>query len=217
MRALFLNHRSFDDAGVVGQVASELGYSVEPRFREDLEAPLDLRGVQLLISLGSWLNPIEDLRVPYIQYELETIRQARQSGCLVLGVCFGAQLLAHTLGGRIFKLSALQFGYQRVDFAEPGLAPTSHFFWNNYGFDAPLNSDVLARGDESCWAFQHGGMLGVQFHTDATAELLESWIHEPRNAVDDFDADRMSILADARTYSRDVRQSCTELMGRLLQ
>jgi len=61
--------------------------------------PTTLDDVQGLLILGGPMNVTEIAQLPWMQREAELIRIAHGAGLPVIGVCLGAQLIAHALGG----------------------------------------------------------------------------------------------------------------------
>jgi GMP synthase-like glutamine amidotransferase len=212
-----LNHRGYRDAGFLVAALVAHGLSVRWFPREDLPGTsVDLRHTDVVVSLGSLHDPVRDLRVDYVRREIELLREARRQGRYVVGVCFGAQLLAGLAGGRVHRLPAATVGYRRVVFEPADLTSTEHFFWNAFGFTAPHGARVIASGPASCWAYVHDRTLAVQFHVDASASLLDRWTRESGAEFEEFGLDRCTLLSAARRHDPGVARSCGELVSALL-
>jgi GMP synthase (glutamine-hydrolysing) len=98
----------------------------------------------------------------------------------VLGICYGMQLLARTLGGRVARAESREYGPAQVELVGPDtplLAPLrskrSRFqVWMSHGdrIEAvPPGSDVLARSENSPVAAmgdRERGYYGLQFHPE---------------------------------------------------
>jgi len=104
----------------------------------------------------------------------------------LLGICLGAQLLAHALGGTVNPNRDGEKGLKRVQLTLAG--GRDPLFWDiPYGFDAyqwhddslspPLGAVVLATGEPCRYqAFRVGRRAyGVQFHPEATGEIARRW------------------------------------------
>lgn len=94
----------------------------------------------------------------------------------VLGICYGMQLLAHTLGGRVVPASVREYGHAVItlsDASNPLLRglPTSMPVWMSHGdhvAELPRGFRSIAQSDSSPVAVMADaeGHLGIQFHPE---------------------------------------------------
>ncbi|MGB9870372.1 MAG: glutamine-hydrolyzing GMP synthase [Anaerolineae bacterium] len=111
----------------------------------------------------------------------------RESGLPVLGICYGMQLLAHALGGRVGRAPQREYGPAQVELIHPHalLAPLTENpqVWMSHGDrveELPPGFVVLARSPNSPVAAMgdpERHLYGVQFHpevvhTPAGREIL---------------------------------------------
>jgi GMP synthase (glutamine-hydrolysing) len=114
-----------------------------------------------------------------------------ESGAPVLGICYGMQLLAHELGGKVAPESRREYGpatIQAVDDQGPlfGGLPRSLPVWMSHGdriTELPPGFKVLASSENSpIAAMTNGnGYYGIQFHpevvhTPAGKEVLRNFL-----------------------------------------
>jgi GMP synthase (glutamine-hydrolysing) len=107
-----------------------------------------------------------------LEAEAELLRAAVASDVPVVGVCLGAQLLAHALGGRVMRRPRRLVAWTALagEFEGHGL------HWNEDGFEPPPGAvEVLERPDGFCEAFRVGRALGVQFHPEVDEAALAGW------------------------------------------
>lgn len=137
------------------------------------------------MHLGGDLSRAASLRT-----EMRLIEQALAQDKPVLGICLGAQLLAHVLGAPVTRHSVSEIGWHQLHTTDAGredavLAPlgtsTPVFQWHCYTFAIPRSAQHLARtaGCEN-QAFRYGkAAYGFQFHLEVDAALIGRWLATP--------------------------------------
>ncbi len=165
-----------------------LGPEVEVRLcdaRCETPAPAWLDGCTGLVLTGSPHSVYEPL--PWIAPLEELLRDAVLSRRMpTLGVCFGHQLLAQALGGRVIRNprgremgTIMVQRHDDVAVLLDGLG--SRFAAQATHRDTvvapPRDAVVHAYSDrDDCQAFSVGTAFGVQFHPEVTAPILRSYI-----------------------------------------
>jgi GMP synthase (glutamine-hydrolysing) len=113
-------------------------------------------------------------------------------GVPVLGICYGMQLLAHNLGGRVAPAAKSEYGPAVVELAGPDnplfnrLESRNIKVWMSHGDrieTLPAGFDALARSANSpvsAMGYLARGLYGLQFHpevvhTDGGLEILRSF------------------------------------------
>ena len=80
--------------------------------------------------------------------------------------------------------------------------------WHSYEALPPQGAALLARSAGSLQAFRIGEAWGVQFHPEVTAEIVEGWIEESREAGDakpgEVFADLSPRLEPWMAYGREL-------------
>jgi len=99
-----------------------------------------------------------------------------KSGLPILGICYGMQLLAHQLGGRVAPSAKREYGPATVRRGADGAAifhdlPESFSVWMSHGdkiTDLPDGFSVVATSDNSDVAamVDEHGRVGIQFHPE---------------------------------------------------
>ena len=137
------------------------------------QPPPDPREFAFVVSLGSENSAGET--DGWVPEEIAALRTAVDADVPVLGLCFGGQALSVALGGGIEVLETPEIGWVPVESFDP-LVPRGH--WLQYHFDLmhlPPGAQALARSPAGLAAFRHGRHLGLQFHPEADADLVDLW------------------------------------------
>lgn len=189
-RVLVVQHVPHSSLGVYGDVLGERGdEEVWVRCHEGDPLPSGPDGFDGVISLGSDRS-VYDTGEWWLEPELRLLREAVDVGTPVWGICFGAQLLAAALGGRVFQGPRPEVGILPLRLTEDaaddpvfGSLPPEvpMFHWHGDSFEAPAGARLVAGSDAyPNQAFRAGALAyGVQFHAEATAELVRGWLALP--------------------------------------
>jgi GMP synthase (glutamine-hydrolysing) len=149
------------------------------------------------------VGDIGDPRYPFLAREAAAIAERLRARRPVLGICLGAQLIAHAAGARVYANATtaadgtigpvLEVGWGPVRFhdrdGEPALSglreeePVLH--WHGDTFDLPAGAVHLA-STPRCrhQAFRIGQhAYGVQFHPEVEAATVPVWVQEDQAYV----------------------------------
>ncbi len=185
---LIFRHAAADSMGTLDAIFRRAGvvFSYVDVFDHAVRAfdPGQLAG---LVVLGGSMNVDQVDKYPFLTGELRWIRQAVDCGLPVMGICLGAQLMAHCLGAPVHHNPIKEIGWYPLqltpaaagDLLFQGVAtPQTVFHWHGDTFDLPAGAELLARG-ETCanQAFRVGANAwGVQFHPEVTTAIIDDWL-----------------------------------------
>ena len=121
------------------------------------------------------------------------IRNAMDAELPLFGVCFGHQLMAHALGGRVDYLpGGREIGTQAIGKLDAGIGdpladrlPTSfraHTTHEQSVLEVPAGAVVLARSARDPHQLLRYGphALSTQFHPEFSADVMRAYIHRKR-------------------------------------
>jgi len=158
-------------------------------------------------------SSVNDDSVPGLVRERDCVRAAVEAGTPVLGICFGAQLLAQALGGSVSRLDEPEVGWKVLETSDEDLVnPGPWLLWHEDHVQVPPGAQVLARSDVCLAAFSAGPHLGVQFHPEVSPELLLAWIEQQRTS-ESADPEALQRLA---TGIEEHAQASSRAAARLL-
>jgi len=141
-----------------------------------------------LVVMGGPQDANDDERYPGLAAERRILAEAVSAEVPVLGVCLGMQLLAVALGARLHLRHGQEIGFAPVELTERGaidplLAPfasersATFLHWHSDAVELPSGAELLASTRPTpVQAFRIGSAVGTQFHPEADAALLESWL-----------------------------------------
>ena len=205
--ALILQHGADGPPGVLGSWLADRGIQAHVvDLKEDARAAPDPAGYAFVASLGSECS-IND-GAPWIGAEQRAVRRAIERDVPVLGLCFGGQSLAVALGGEVSRLPEPEIGWLEVETDDPAIVPAGPWLqYHEERFSVPPGGVELARRPTGPQAFRHGRHLGLQFHPEATAEIVAMWIDsDPR--LESWGIDRVAFRADgAELEARAAEQA----------
>ena len=178
MRAVVLGNRDGLDSGFVGNHLRERGFRFEEAHREHPGEWPDLSGVDLVLTLGSEWNVYRPETAALVAAEAAYVRDVVARRVPLLAICFGAQVLAHALGGTVSRTAEPEIGWYEPAL-EPGAPPAAAgpwMEWHDDVFTVPEGFDVLATTPTGPQLIAGRRAVGTQFHPEATETMVRDWI-----------------------------------------
>jgi GMP synthase (glutamine-hydrolysing) len=225
MEILVLQHIACEPPGVYEDVLRERGAGLR-RVEVDEGEPLpSWRDFDAVVAMGGPMSATDDEALPWLREEKALIADAVRAGTPYWGVCLGVQLLAASLGARVYQGPSPEVGLLAVELTEEGVAdpvfaslprsfPTLQ--WHGDTFDLPPGAVRLAGSPPyPNQAFRFGRAYGVQFHLEVSQDMAREWA-----AVPEYDASLRRVLGDdgAAELLRTLDERSPELLalGRVL-
>ena len=171
----------------------------------------------MIVSLGSDASAFERLG-PMARAQLGLLRDAGDADVPVLGICFGAQMLARALGGRALSSRQPEIGWLEVRTDEPSLvAPGPWLLWHFDTFELPPGARLIADSPAGPQAYTVGRSLGLQFHPEVTPEIAASWLASARERLVSLGVDPDALLDRTRELAGASRAAAWQLFDRYLE
>jgi GMP synthase (glutamine-hydrolysing) len=190
MRVLVLQHIACEPPGEYETVLRERGASLH-RVELDEGEPLPPFGdYDAIVAMGGPMSVNDDAELPWLTHEKRAIGEAVRAGIPYFGACLGVQLLAASLGARVYAGPEPEVGVLPVTLSAEGVDdpifaglppgfPTLQ--WHGDTFDLPDGATLLASSKVCAnQAFRYGRLAyGVQFHVEVLPAMARDWAQVP--------------------------------------
>lgn len=232
-KLLIFKHIAQENLGSLRPVLRDHGFRLRyVNFDREPDARPELERYRGLVVLGGWMGVYEAEAYPHISRECQLIEQALKQDMPVLGICLGAQILAHVLGASVRKHTQREVGWQQVSLTKEGrqdpifssFGPTETVFqMHGDTFDVPQSAVHLAFSSVcEGQAFRYGQKAyGLQFHLEADQAMIQRFLRDPENRAElEFFGDAGRLEPDTEAYlprslelSQDLFSSFFSLFG----
>lgn len=222
MKVHILQHVPFEDIGSMASWLADrkatIGYT---RFYESPTFP-EISQVDLLIIMGGPMSVNNENTFPWLRSEKHFIREAIRCGIPIVGICLGAQLIANSLGARVYANPEKEIGWFDIENVPNGETafkfPTkiTVFHWHGETFDLPEGAIHLA-SSVACkhQAFQIGqNVIGLQFHLESTPASIDAMIQNCRNEL--VKGHYIQTEENIRTIPENNYQNINQLIEKVL-
>lgn len=150
-KAVILQHAEYEGPGRIVPVLRDFGIPTEVRhlYRGD-EVPSDLEEIRMLIVLGGPMG-VADVgkeAYPFLTHEVELLQRMVKVDRPVLGICLGAQLLAHAAGAKVYPSvkMAPPGGHGQPPMAVEPIVPLPEIGWLPVTFPFPGGTEPIVMG-----------------------------------------------------------------------
>lgn len=223
-RALIIAHEPDGTGAEVERCLLDRGFVCDTHLvtddydRPNHHAPFpDFADYDLIVPMGSVRSLTAKHEIDnWIHDEVDRIREAHERGTPVFGVCFGGQLIADALGGKVENAPVLEIGWYEirpVDGATLPAGPGPWMEWHHDRIVPPPDAEIIAETDEAVQLFRIGTTVGTQFHPEVDEAHVRQFVEE---ATDEYLAScgvtREQLIADAAANEERNRLQCAALI-----
>lgn len=218
MRLHYLQHVAFENPGTILDWAGKNNHAVTCTMLYNGEELPVGQEFDWLVVMGGPMNIYEEAEYPWLADEKRFIKNAIESGKVVLGLCLGAQLIADALGGEVTRNPDTEIGWFPVKLTEDAKDlevfrdfpdEITVFEWHGDTFALPEETVWLA-GNKACknQAFSYKDrVFGFQFHLENTLEIINALIENCADEMvsGDYIQSPMEILSHPECIENDNR------------
>ncbi len=229
MKAHYIQHVPFEGPANLKPWlhGKNIPLSTTRMYKNDPLPALD--DIDFLIIMGGPMSVGDEKIYPWLAEEMRYIETAIGKKKHVLGICLGAQLIAHVLGAGIRKNRYREIGWFPVhidgDQGEAGLFRNipeiiTPFHWHGDTFDIPAGA-VKCAGSRGCGnqAFVYNGRIAaLQFHLEADTPGIKSLINNCPDDITDgkYIQPPSELLLNAEEKVREISKVMDTFLGNLL-
>jgi GMP synthase-like glutamine amidotransferase len=221
-------------AGLVGETLIGEGAiydTLMPVERHASHAPFDYPGIPEaagdyagLVVLGGPMSANDTDQHSFLADTMSLIEEFAAADRPVLGICLGAQIIARTFGGEVYRMDRLESGFYTMDVTAEGkldpvfgrLGGDVTSFQNHFEAVRNVPGAVPLATGGACrvQAFRIGrATYATQFHPEVTIDIVRDWIRKFGTAFTD---DEPRLLTDLdRQFGRHFarhRAQCQALV-----
>lgn len=178
-------HAAEDSLGLLPDALKNLNIDYVECDISAIDQPLpDALSIDWAIFLGSPEAAYDD-SLPWIAREIAYIQALHQRDIPILGICFGSQILARSVGGSVALNTEFEYAWVELNETAKQMGfPQGPFF--SFHFDAftpPPQATLLSQTDLANQAYVCGSAMGCQFHPEINSAMFDLWLdHWSQNA-----------------------------------
>lgn len=170
--------------------AAKKGYRVNQTYVCNNEELPPVDSFDWLMVMGGSQQAWDEGASPWLQEEKAFLSDTLAAGKIILGICFGAQLLAEALGGKLFPNPQKEIGWHEVSLTREGQEsflfqdiPSDFvtFHWHSDHFSLPRSCTRLAGSkatENQAFVDQDRPLVGLQFHPEYTRDMVTYYARE---------------------------------------
>lgn len=233
-RALIIQHLACEGPARLRPLLERRGFAIDTVHAFDGQAVPTTLAQDLLVVMGGSMGvgDIGDPKYPFLAAEAALLTSALARNQAVLGICLGAQLLAHAAGAvvqpnRKDGVIVREVGWAPVDFLGAGQRPElaglgpreTMLHWHGDTFAIPKGAVHLA-STPACanQLFRLPRQVGIQFHPEIDAHSISEWVRLDGDYVTLANGPdgKARVLADTERYLERHHQIGDRLLDNIL-
>ena len=233
-RALVIQHLACEGPARLRPLLERRGFVIDTVHAFDGQTVPTTLSHDLLVVMGGSMGvgDIGDAKYPFLAAEAALLKSALARNQPILGVCLGAQLLAHAAGAvvqpnRRDGVVIREVGWAPVDFLGADLRPELAgirprelmLHWHGDTFAIPAGAVHLASTPNCAnQLFRLPRQIGIQFHPEIDAHSISEWVRLDGDYVTlaNGPGGKERVLADTERYLEQHHQIGDRLLDNIL-
>ncbi|WP_164118321.1 glutamine amidotransferase [Stenotrophomonas maltophilia] len=224
-RAIVLQHVAFEDLGTLQPLLLAQGWQLQV-LQAGIDALDSAETADLLVVLGGPISVNDTETYPFVTDSITLLQRRLQRKLPTLGICLGAQLMAHALGADVAASGGKEIGFAPLLLTDEGQRsplqalqgiPVLH--WHGEAFELPTGAKRLASTPacrHQAFAIGHHA-LALQCHPELDARQFERWLIGHTLELAQAGIDPNDLRAQARRYGAPLAAAATAMFDHWLQ
>jgi GMP synthase (glutamine-hydrolysing) len=212
-----IQHIGYEDLGSFYPVFEQRGYKVKYYCSRHVDyRQLDAIDPALLVVLGGPMSLYEEDKNPWVPQERKFVSDRIESGLPLLGICFGAQMIASALGAKVYKgEQGKEIGWTKLTVNNDGMKTplkyldgdnTMMMHWHGDSYDLPDGAVRLASSNKyKDQAFSYDDhVLAIQCHPEVTEAKLRLWYTGNQADLHELGITAKQMMDNATQYQANL-------------
>jgi GMP synthase (glutamine-hydrolysing) len=225
-KIIVLQHHPAETLGAIADALESAALAWQYiRVHDGQPIPQSIKGAGGLIVMGGPQTVYQLEKYPYLREEMRLIEAALKENKPIVGVCLGSQLIAATLGAKVYRGASREIGWYPVRLSAEassdrllrGIATEfTAAHWHSDMFDLPAGATALASSEQTpIQGYRYGEKAyGFLFHAEMTEEILGALVTEFGDGLKRIGLDGDAILAEAPRHLGQLGQIAATIFGR---
>jgi len=209
-----IQHIGYEDLGSFEPVLKSRGFEVQYFCSRNIDyKQLFASDPDLVVVLGGPMSVYDDEKHPWVHQEEQFVRERIETEKPLMGICFGAQMIARALGAKVYKgTQGKEIGWSKITVNDEGMkTPFRHLngdqtmmmHWHGDTFDLPDGAVLLASSDKyKKQAYSYGDRIFcMQCHPEVTESKLRLWYSGGLDQIHEVGQTVEGMQVDAEAYN----------------
>jgi len=212
---LVIQNIGCEHLGNLSRLFESDGYNVLLLNSQKDLIPTDLVSYSGIIILGGPVSVYDNY--DYLKDQQKLIKKAVDMKIPTLGICLGSQLIAESMGGKVYPGNLKEIGWHDIEITENGSRDIFNgisafknkvFQWHGDTFHLPESAIILAKSDTYIQAFRINTAIGIQFHIEVNESMIEEWIRVYSKEIKDLKLEKKNIIPQQKQQTTNLHILC---------
>lgn len=209
MHITIIQHADVSGPGLLIDYFNAHGWSWDCVTPDQLPSPNEIRS-DVVVTLGAAAHVYEN-EFDWVQKERKLVKSLLEARVPVFGICFGAQVIAVESGGDV-KATGSRFERWESFSAKDKIWSGPWVRFHGDSITPSPEAEIIAKSEDGIvQAFAIGNAVGVQFHAEASADVLRAWATHPFFDTPERQSAAQVLIEQAESRSTEIRENAYAL------